>query len=119
MRFGDVLTLLRASDVTIYTVGFLENQRAGRSARAAAPAQPRSAAESGGEAFFPRSMKQIDEAYDKIVAQIRAQYSLGYRLDQYRPRRPLAQGRDQGPRPRRSRACALQTRKGYFAPYQR
>src|SRR5688572_32177860 len=33
---------------------------------------------SGGEAFFPLSMKQIEAAYDKIVAQIRAQYTLGY-----------------------------------------
>jgi len=33
--------------------------------------------ESGGEAFFPYQMKQIEEAYDKILMQIRAQYSLG------------------------------------------
>ena len=26
-RFGDVMTLVRASDVTVYSIGFLENQR--------------------------------------------------------------------------------------------
>ena len=29
-------------------------------------------------AIFPRSMQRIDEAYDHIVAEIHAQYSLGY-----------------------------------------
>ena len=36
------------------------------------------AGESGGESFFPSEMKQIDQAYERILSQIRAQYSLGY-----------------------------------------
>jgi VWFA-related protein len=32
----------------------------------------------GGQSFFPSAMNDIEEAYDKVVAQIRAQYSLGY-----------------------------------------
>ena len=36
------------------------------------------AAETGGEAVFPLSMKEIESAYDRVVAGIRAQYSLGY-----------------------------------------
>src|SRR5688572_33329833 len=71
---------------------------------------------SGGEAFFPLSMKQIEAAYDKIVAQIRAQYTLGYvsssaqkdgrwRKVEIRVRRPDLKD------------VRVQTRKGYFAPY--
>lgn len=115
--FSDVMTLVRASDVTVYTVGFLEHQssfsRADQRLRLT-----QLAAESGGEAFFPSSMKQIDEAYDKVLAQIRAQYSLGYvssntardgrwRKVEIRVRRPDLKN------------VRVQTRKGYFAPYQK
>ena len=44
-------------------------------------------------------MKEIEAAYDKIVAQIRAQYSLGYVSTNTAPDGTLAQGRDQGPAP--------------------
>ena len=117
IRFGDVMTLIRASDVTVYSVGFLENQ----------PSTVRGeqrlrlmqlAAESGGEAFFPSEMKQIDQAYEKILAQIRAQYSVGYvstnpttdgswRKVEIKVRRP--NGKD----------LRVQARKGYFAPYRK
>jgi Ca-activated chloride channel homolog len=115
--FSDVMTLVRASDVTIYTVGFLEHQSSfSRSDQRLRLTQL--ATESGGEAFFPSSMKQIDEAYDKVLAQIRAQYSLGYvstntgrdgrwRKVEIRVRRPDLKG------------LRVQTRKGYFAPYQK
>lgn len=116
LRFADAMTLIRASDVTIYAVGFLEHQRASeRSQQRLQLSQM--AAETGGEAFFPLSMKQIDEAYDKILAQIRAQYSLGYvssnqardgswRKVEIKVRRPDLKD------------LRVQTRKGYFAPYR-
>jgi Ca-activated chloride channel family protein len=117
IRFGDVMTLIRASDVTVYAIGFLEHQRGGlRSEQQLRLSQI--ATESGGRAFFPRSMKQIEEAYDQVMTQIRAQYSLGYvssntaadgewRKLEIKVRRP---GRD---------GIRVQTRKGYFAPYRR
>lgn len=116
IRFGDVITLLRASDATVYTVGFLEHQSSGaRGEQRIRLSQI--AAESGGEAFFPSSMKQIDEAYDKVTAQIRAQYSLGYVSSN-----TAADGgwRKVEIRVRRSdlKDVRVQARKGYFAPYR-
>ena len=117
LSFADAMTLVRASDATIYAVGFMENQPMSvRSQQRLRLTQI--AAESGGEAFFPSSMKQIDAAYDKIVAQIRAQYTLGYvstntledgrwRKVEIKIRRPDLKD------------LRLQTRKGYFAPYAR
>jgi Ca-activated chloride channel family protein len=32
----------------------------------------------GGEAYFPTSVNQLDDAYAKILTQIQAQYSVGY-----------------------------------------
>jgi len=112
-----VLTLVRASDVTVYSVGFLENQPG--SVRAEQRLRlTQLAGESGGEAFFPFQMKQIEEAYDKILMQIRAQYSLGYvstntaadgswRKVEIKVRRPD------------SRDLRVQSRRGYFAPYRK
>ena len=117
IRFGDVLTLVRASDVTVYAVGFLENQPS--SVRAEQRLRlTQLSTESGGEAFFPYAMKQIEEAYDKILMQIRAQYSVGYvstntatdgswRKVEIKVRRPD------------SRDLRVQSRKGYFAPYRK
>ena len=116
IRFGDALTLIRASDVTIYSIGFLENQSSGaRGEQRLRLSQI--ASESGGAAFFPISMKQVDEAYATIASQVQAQYTLGYvstntatdgawRKVEIRLRPPA--GRD----------ARIQTRKGYFAPYK-
>jgi Ca-activated chloride channel family protein len=116
LSFADTMTLIRASDATVYAVGFIENQPgAVRSQQRLRLTQI--AAETGGEAFFPVSMKQIDGAYEKIAAQIRAQYTLGYvststqkdgrwRKVEIRVRRP------------EQKDLRVQTRKGYFAPYE-
>jgi VWFA-related protein len=116
IALGDVMTLVRASDVTIYTVGFLEHQSS--SARVVQRAQLTQMAETtGGQAFFPTAMKDVEAAYDKVVAQIRAQYSLGYvstntaldgrwRRVQIRLVRPGLKD------------ARLQSRRGYFALYK-
>ena len=76
-RFANVLAVARGSQATVYIVGLIENQ----SSDLRGEAQLRLgqiAEETGGTAIFPLSMKQIDSAYDRIVAEIRGQYSLGY-----------------------------------------
>ena len=32
----------------------------------------------GGQAFFPTAVKELDGVYEKVVAQIRAQYTIAY-----------------------------------------
>jgi Ca-activated chloride channel family protein len=116
LTFSDVMTLVRASDVTIHVVGFLENQpssgRISQRMRLMDIAQT-----TGGQAFFPSAMKDIEAAYEKIVAQIRNQYTLGYissntaqdgswRRVEVRVKRPGL------------RDLRVQARKGYFALYK-
>jgi Ca-activated chloride channel family protein len=114
ISFGDLMTLIRASDVTVYSVGFLEHSR-GRIEERAHLMQIAEA--TGGQAFFPSTMKDIDASYDKVVAQIRAQYSLAYtstntkqdgawRKVEIRLTRPDLKG------------SKILARRGYFAPYQ-
>ena len=114
ISFGDLMTLIRASDVTVYSVGFLEHSR-GRIEERAHLQQIAEA--TGGQAFFPTTMKDIEASYDKVVAQIRAQYSLAYtstntkqdgawRKVEIRVTRPDLKG------------TKILARRGYFAPYQ-
>ncbi len=32
----------------------------------------------GGQAFFPTQLKDLDSSYEKVLAEIKAQYHLGY-----------------------------------------
>ena len=113
ISFGDVMTLIRASDVTIYTVGFLDNQPSSvKTVQRARLAQIAEA--TGGQAFFPSAMKDIEAAYDKVVAQIRAQYSLGYSSTNTK-----ADGQWRKVEIRIKRPdVRVQSRKGYFAPFK-
>ena len=116
ISFGDVMTLVRASNATIYVVGFLENQSS--SARNAQRARLFQLAEAtGGQAFFPSTMKDVEAAYEKVVSQIRSQYSIGYistnaKMDgSWRKVDVRLKGQA-------LKDARLQSRKGYFAPYR-
>lgn len=113
LHLPEVIDLLRASDVTVYAIGYLEGQRS--STRFEQQAQLRRFAETtGGEAFFPLSLKEIDRVYEKIQQEISARYTLGYtstneradgswRAVQIRLTRPDLKG------------AKVRTRNGYFA----
>ena len=77
----------------------------------------RMAAVTGGQAFFPTSVKELDKVYENIQREIAARYSLGYvssdtRTDgawrdvQIRLKRPDLKN------------VKLRTRAGYYAPYR-
>ncbi len=113
VTFSDVMTFVRASDVTVYAIGLLEHQPGSVKNEQRMRLHQITEA-TGGEAFFPYSMKEVDSAYEKILGQIRAQYSLGYvssnqkadghwRKVDIKIRRP---------------DLRIQARKGYFAPYR-
>jgi Ca-activated chloride channel family protein len=77
MPLGGLMDLLKASDATVYVIGALEHTP--QSARyPQRSVMERIAEVTGGQAFFPTSVRQLDEIYQKVLAQIRAQYTLGY-----------------------------------------
>lgn len=76
LRFDETLTLLKASQVTVYAIGLVEH--AG-SARTQLQMTLRQIAETtGGQAFFPTAMTDVESAYEKVLAEINGQYHLGY-----------------------------------------
>jgi Ca-activated chloride channel family protein len=113
VSFGDVMTFLKASDVTVYAVGLLEHQPSSVKAEQRMRLQQITEA-TGGQAFFPFSMKEVESAYDKILAQIRAQYSLGYASTNEKADGQWRKVEIKVKRP----DIRIQARKGYFAPYK-
>jgi Ca-activated chloride channel homolog len=120
IQFKEAFTLLRASNVTVYAVGFLEHQPSSIQSEQRLRLM-QMATETGGEAIFPRSMKEIETAYDRVVEGIRAQYSLGFISTN-----PARDGRWRklevkvsAPSGRSTRGLRVQTRKGYFAPFEK
>lgn len=114
LNAGDVADLLKASDVTMYTLGYLEHQSSTVRTNSQMELR-RFAAMTGGEAFFPTSIKELDSVYDRIATEMSARYTLGYISSDER-----ADGswRPVEIRLKRSgiKGAKLRTRPGYFAP---
>jgi Ca-activated chloride channel homolog len=77
LSLAELMDLLKASSVTVYPIGALEHQSASVRTEQRMLLQ-RIAEVTGGQAFFPASVKELDSMYEKVVAEIRAQYTIGY-----------------------------------------
>lgn len=116
MSFSECMSLLRMADVTLYAIGFLQHQST--AVRTSQELHLRQmAATTGGEAYFPFSLEDLDKVYGKILDELSARYSLGYistdeRTDgawrdvEIRLVRPDLKG------------ARLRTRNGYYGPYK-
>jgi Ca-activated chloride channel family protein len=77
LSFDMLMTLLKASDVTIYAIGALAQQPlSAQSTQRALLAKI--AEETGGTAFFPGSVKDLNRIYEQVLGEIQAQYTIGY-----------------------------------------
>jgi Ca-activated chloride channel homolog len=77
LRYNELLDLLKASDVTVHAIGLVQHQRPEVLLELRTRLQ-RIAEITGGQAFFPVSMRDLDRAYAQVAAEIDAQYSIGY-----------------------------------------
>ena len=72
-----VVDLLKLVDVTVYAIGFVNNQPS--SVRMEQRLRLERLAEAtGGDAYFPGSKEQLGEMYDKILEELNSRYTLGY-----------------------------------------
>ncbi|HYB93782.1 MAG TPA: VWA domain-containing protein [Vicinamibacterales bacterium] len=112
LSFSETLNLLKASNVTVYAIGLLEH--AG-SARLQLQMTLRQIAEvTGGQAFFPSGMDDIDGAYDKVLAEITSQYHLGYQSTATSTNGAWRKVEIKVKRP----GIRVRSRQGYFGPYK-
>ena len=113
LTLSETVTLLKASQVTVYAIGLTENTGSSRTQLQMTLRQLTET--TGGQAFFPTVMKDVESAYDKVLAEIKGQYHLGYlstnaasdgkwRKVEIKVKRPA------------SERLQLRTREGYFAP---
>jgi Ca-activated chloride channel family protein len=116
LTFKDVLDLVKASDVTVYAIGYLEHQSSNSRILQRADLE-RLAVLTGGLGFFPASAKGLEGVFDRIRIEIASRYSLGYVSTDTR-----ADGAWRGVEVRLRRPdlknVRLRTRSGYFAPYR-
>jgi Ca-activated chloride channel family protein len=112
ISFGDALTLLKASQTTVYAVGLLD--RMGSYRHEARMRLQQIVDTTGGQAFFPSRLEDLDASYEKVLEEIKAQYHLGYASTNL-----TRDGAWRKVEIKVKRAdVKLRTRKGYFAPYQ-
>ena len=116
VTFTEAMEMLRAADVTLYVVGFVENQSP--SVRNTQRMQlMQMAGVTGGEAFFPMSTDKLNVIFHRVAGQIRSQYSLAYASTN--PRRDgkwrRLEVRIADPR---GKVLKVRARPGYYAPVQ-
>jgi Ca-activated chloride channel family protein len=112
LSLSETVDLLKASNVTVYAIGLIENTGSYRGQMQ--QTLRRLAETTGGQAFFPTAMKDVENAYEKVLAEIKGQYHLGYqsanaatdgawRKVEIKVRRP---------------GVRIRSRQGYFGPYK-
>ena len=116
LSYNELLELLRASDVTVYAIGALGQASVSRTNERLV--LQRIAEETGGQAYFPMSVKELDKIYGQIAAEIRAQYTLGYvssnTSNDGRWRKVAVTITRPG-----LKDVKIRSRRGYFATYQK
>jgi Ca-activated chloride channel family protein len=99
---------------TVYTIGLLQEEHSRRAKRALREM----AEETGGVAFFPRDLKEVNAITSQIAHDIRNQYSIGYKPDNpqstggFRQVKVDAQAKGY-------KKLQVRTRSGYYAGRQR
>jgi VWFA-related protein len=114
MSWSDLLDVLKASDATVYVIGELEHQSSSTKNTQRMILQQIADA-TGGQAFFPVSVKELDRMYEKVLAEIRAQYTLGYLSTNEKADGTWRKVEVKVVR----KDTRVRSRKGYFAPSKR
>jgi Ca-activated chloride channel family protein len=77
LDLGKLMKRLKASDVTVYAIGALENQP--QSAQFMQRAILAAIVEAtGGTAFFTSRVRDLDRIYEQVLGEVRGQYTIGY-----------------------------------------
>lgn len=75
LRYGQLLTLLKQSDVLVYPIGYTSVYGRGGAEQMQLSQMAR---ETGGEAFFPNDARELNAIYARILDELTSRYTLGY-----------------------------------------
>ncbi len=112
VSFDEVLDLAKRSETSIYTIALRGNELNTRGFREAEFIMRQLAQETGGRAFFPGRIQDLDGVYAQIADELASQYTVGYTSKNPRNdgafRRIVVQVSRENATPR--------TKTGYYAP---
>jgi len=112
VSFEEVLDLAKRSETSIYTIALRGNDSSTRGFREAEFVMRQLAQETGGRAFFPAKIEDLNGVYTQIADELASQYTLGYTS-----KNPKADGAFRRIVVQVARAnVTARTKKGYFAP---
>ena len=117
LPFNEAIDLLRASDVTMYAIGFQKYIPSGQRHLQRMRLE-QLVATTGGRCYFPTDAEELDDIYEQITDELEARYSIGYvssnpRTDGRWRKLEIklkVSDRDFG-------RVTIRNREGYFAPY--
>jgi Ca-activated chloride channel family protein len=117
MSYPHLIDALRFSNVIVYALGYLDNQ----TSTTRGILQQRMlmmARETGGDAFFPSSVKELQSVYARILDELGSRYTIGYESTN-----PKADGKFRKVQVKLANPDAknvrIRTRSGYLAPVKR
>jgi VWFA-related protein len=79
-KYDDALRRLQESNVTLYAIGLMEDARSGgqRSSAKARKVLQEFADATGGAAYFPKSIEEVEELCREIAHDLRGRYTIAY-----------------------------------------
>jgi VWFA-related protein len=78
VRFAELVDMVRASPVTIYVIGFQAGSPTNIRTMTASAVLRKLADITGGQAYFPTNYRDLPGIYERILADLGAQYVLGF-----------------------------------------
>jgi len=120
--FNKVIEALRESKVTLYAIGLLEDndQRGGLfkkpPSKKAKEALDKFAEMTGGQAFFPKSLDEVEELVKTIAHDLRNHYTIGYTPTNRKLDGSWREIRVKVNPPKNVSKVTVRTKQGYYAP---
>jgi Ca-activated chloride channel homolog len=120
--FNKVIEALRESKVTLYAIGLLEenDQRGGLfkkpPSKKAKEALAKFAEMTGGQAFFPKSLDEVEDLVKTIAHDLRNHYTVGYTPTNRKMDGSWREIRVKVNPPKNVSKVTVRTKQGYYAP---
>ena len=121
--FEELLRYAQKSNAVIYTIGLLGSEEPGglfkihgSSAHRAAKILEKLAEATGGQAFFPKSLDEVESTCEQVAHDIRNQYTLAYYPSNAKKDGTFRAVRVDAFAPRSHTKLPVRTRPGYYAP---
>jgi VWFA-related protein len=112
VSFEEVLDLAKRSETAIFTIALRGNDASSRGFREAEFVMRQLAQETGGRAFFPTKLEDLNGVYGQIADELASQYTLGYTSRNPRSDGAFRRIVVQVARPN----VTARTKRGYYAP---